>query len=222
MKFTMSPFGEVMKRGSNGRKVLDKPPIIGCQSKESTNFTTKGGRRKVAHSFRLLRLWLRSSSGHNMAKELHLRLSELAFVLFQLQVCGANPIKNLLQNAMVFLPCIGENNDVIEEHKTSFYSVQDLAHHTLEGSGDVGQTKRHDGKLVVIYPDRKCCFSSIRFRQRNLPIAIREIHSTETAGATELVKDVVNAWHWVSMFLSDRVHSSKIDAKLIISIFLKF
>ena len=79
--------------------------------------------------------------------------------------------------------------DIIQETNDKFSKLfsEDVIHFLLKCGRSIGQTKRHDQKLIMAIARTECCFRNIVLNYANLMVARTEIKFCKISSSLETV-----------------------------------
>ena len=95
------------------------------------------------------------------------------FLCTKFKVCVPQPLEDLPKTGEVFLPCVGEDNNIVEIEEACFpvETREDAIHEAGEGGGGVAETKRDLVEFVQLpTAGTKHRFLLISLHDRDLPV----------------------------------------------------
>ena len=142
--------GEICQRRSNLGEVTDETAVETNKAKEGPGSCDVVRQKPVSDSSNLLGIHTESFGGNNVAEVTSGLLSKGAFGELYFQVGGVEGGEDLLDVLKMLLFSFGVNQDVVEvtNNKAVEEGLKNRGHETREGSGGVGETKRHDSELI--------------------------------------------------------------------------
>ena len=128
------------------------------------------------------------------AKVFNFRLYELALFGFEVQVIGAEKVKDLTNNFAMILKGAGCCNAGIIHVDNKVAGVDQIAennvHHPLEGGRGIGHAKEHYQRFESTKGTDKRGFVLVAFADADIGVSPADVKLCETRGPQELVDRV--------------------------------
>ena len=108
----------------------------------------------------------------------------------------------------------------IDNHKLAYDILQHIIHYVLKGCRCISQAKAQYSELVQTLWCSECCFGYILWLQPDLIIGWLQVNTTEHLCTLQLIKQIINAWQWISAFHCLLIQRSVVNAHTQIAILL--
>ena len=166
--------GQRMQWAGDCCEIFHITPVIPSKTQEGADFSGGFGRRNLPDGRE--ERWIRQEAlFRNPVPQITDLLSgKSAFFGAKFEVRVSQPLKDLPKTGEVFLPCGGEDDDVIEVEETRFpvETREDTIHEAGEGGWGVTEAKRDRVKFVQLpTAGTKCRLLLIPLHDRDLPVS---------------------------------------------------
>ena len=186
--------GQSMQRTCNGCKILYISPVVAGETKEGADFSGNLGSWNLPNGGEERRVWQKAFFCDPVAQIADLFCVKSTLLGPQFKISVPESLKDLPESSKVFLPCGGEDNDVIQIKQARFpvEAREEAIHEAREGGGSVAKTKWDLIKFVQLpTAGTKGGLFLITLLYWNLPIATLKIQGAKPPSSVKSVEEVI-------------------------------
>ena len=193
--------GQSVQRTCNACKILYISPVVAGETKEGADFSGSFGRWNLPNGCEECRIWQEAFFCDPVAQIADLFCGKSTLLGPQFKTGVPESLKDLPESREVFLPCGGEDDDVIQIKQARFpvEAREDTIHEAREGGGSVAKTKWDLIKFVQLpTAGTKGGLFLITLLYWNLPKATLKIQGGKPPSSVKSIEEVIYPGQWMA------------------------